>query len=44
MMPGRSTPVGFQYGIDRVPTLWLYDGFDKIEDDPKRILEILQQR
>lgn len=43
-MPGRSTPVAAQFGIRRVPTLHLYDGFELIEDDAQRVLEILQQQ
>ena len=43
-MPGRSTPVAAQFGIRRVPTLHLYDGFELFEDDTQRVLEILQQQ
>lgn len=43
MMPSRGTPVGAQFNIRQVPTLHLYDGHELIEEDARRILEILQQ-
>jgi hypothetical protein len=39
-----ESDVARQYGIRRLPALWLYDGHELLSEDAREVLEILQGR
>ena len=38
-----SSPVAQQYGIRRLPSLWLYEGTELKSEDSREVLEFLQR-
>jgi len=40
---GWSAPVGRQHEITSLPTLWLYDGADRVSSDSREVWSRLQQ-
>lgn len=37
------SPVAQQYGIRRLPTVWLYDGKERVATDVRQVIERVRQ-
>jgi hypothetical protein len=42
-LSGDDRSAGQQHGIRAIPTLWLYDGTEKVSEDSQEILGFLQK-
>jgi hypothetical protein len=38
-----SSAVSNQFGIRRLPTVWLYEGKERVADGPSQVMQLLQE-